>query len=49
MEINNVSTKMISNKIADRCLNIFTKESKYIVSECIHKIDILNVNNDTGV
>jgi hypothetical protein len=40
---------MISNKITDHRLDLFIKESEYIVSKGIRKIDTLKVNNDIGV
>ena len=40
---------MIPNKIMDQLLNRFIKESEYIVSKGIYKIDTINVNNDVGV
>jgi hypothetical protein len=40
---------MISNKIADHPLDLFIKESEYIVNKGIRKIDALKVNNDIGI
>jgi hypothetical protein len=40
---------MILNKIMDHHLNIFIKESEYIVSKGIHKNYTLKVNNDIGI
>jgi hypothetical protein len=41
--------EIIPNKIADHRLNLFIKESEYIVSKGIYKIDTIKVNNDIGV
>ena len=47
--INNGSMEMIPYKITDHRLNLFIKESEYIVSKGIYKIHTIKVNNNIGV